>query len=278
VNAPKLHHYVPQFYLRRFVGTAGHFWVWDKAKDKVFSTTPRSIAAEKDFYWLHEFKRLGHDPLMMEKQLSALEGEVALITEQWLGWIAQMPAGDKIPIPPPNREIMARYIALQFLRTADQKDMLSAMYEHDHPDKPLSQEGWTELHTALLWDLETLAKIEQHIQKAIWIFGRNETTTPFWTSDNPVVFKAGNNKMWLKVELLSKGTYAVFPLSPNLVLYCHEPTFWEKIGDWDRIMSPIEFDDGMVRQENAGQVFMANRFVVSSQKDFDFAREFARQQ
>jgi Protein of unknown function (DUF4238) len=246
-----------------------------KTSGKTFAATSKSIAAESDFYWLHEFEKMGHDPLTLEKQLSNLEYNVATITEQWIGWISQMAPKEKVPIPVVNREIVSRYIALQFLRTADRKDLLCAMYELDHPHETLSPERRTELHTTLLWDLKGLAKIEKHIQKAIWIFGRNQTATPFWTSDNPVAFKTANNKMWLKVGFISRGTYVVFPLSPTIVLYCHERTYWKKIAKWDRIVSPIEFTDEMVEHENAGQVFMASRFVVSPNNGFEFAREFA---
>lgn len=276
MSEPKLHHYVPQFYLRRFVNSVGKFWAWDKQKDRVFSTTPKSVAAETDFYWLHEFETLGHDPLTLEKQLSDLEGQVALFTEQWLGWINSGSAGDKIPIPTPNRKIVSRYIALQFLRTADQKDLHSAIYQIDHPNEALTPEKRTRLHTELLWDLKTLKVIERHIGKAIWIFGVNRTSTPFWTSDNPVAFKTANNKMWIKIGFISKGTYVVFPLSPSVVLYCHERKYWKSIARLDRTISPVEFTDEMVEHENAGQVYMATRFVISSVNDFRFAREFAQ--
>jgi len=78
----KLHHYVPQFYLRRFANEKGQFWVWDKTTDKSFSTAPKAIAAETDFYKLHGFAKMGRDPLTMEKQFSDLEGNVSLITNQ----------------------------------------------------------------------------------------------------------------------------------------------------------------------------------------------------
>lgn len=80
--------------------------------------------------------------------------------------------------------------------------------------------------------------------------------------------------MWLKAGFISKGTYVVLPLSPTIVLYCYERTYWRKIAKMDRIASPVEFDDEMVRHENSGQVFMASRFVVSPQNDFAFASEF----
>jgi hypothetical protein len=43
----------------------------------------------------------------------------------------------------------------------------------------------------------------------------------------------------------------------------------------DTTVSPFEFTDGMVEHENAGQVYMASRFVVSPLDNFAFAREFA---
>jgi hypothetical protein len=81
--------------------------------------------------------------------------------------------------------------------------------------------------------------------------------------------------MWLKTGFLSKGTYVVFPLSPTIVLYCHERAYWKKIAAMDNTISPVEFTDRMVEHENAGQVFMASRFVLSPMDDFEFAREFA---
>src|SRR6266853_477232 len=108
----KLHHYVPQFYLRRFAKERGRLWVWDKTKDKSFSTTPRAVAAETDFYKVHDFVKLGRDPLIMEKQFSHLEGEVSRITDQWLEWLRKLSPTSKIPIPSVNRKIVSLYIAL----------------------------------------------------------------------------------------------------------------------------------------------------------------------
>jgi pimeloyl-ACP methyl ester carboxylesterase len=105
MNGPKLHHYVPQFYLRRFVGPDGNLWIWDKTKDRAFASSPASVAAETQFYRLHDFEAVGHDPLTMEKQFSELEDEVALITEQWLGWFAAAAPGEKIEIPEQNRKL-----------------------------------------------------------------------------------------------------------------------------------------------------------------------------
>jgi len=138
---PRRHHYVPQFHQRRFAGADGRLWVWDKTADRVFQTTPGSIAVEADFYRLREFEKLGRDPFTMEKQLSEMEGQMSLITEQWLGWLRAIEPGQRIEIPELNRDIVARFMAVQFLRTADTRDILDAIHATDHPEKLLSKEA-----------------------------------------------------------------------------------------------------------------------------------------
>src|SRR4051812_1000220 len=127
MNFPKLHHYVPRFYLERFANAAGCLWVWDKTRDVSFQTSPSRIAAETHFYRQDDLAAAGHDPLTMEKQLSEIEGEVSRITNQWIDWLDEMPLGQQIQIPAVNREIVSLFISLQYLRTADIRDILSAL-------------------------------------------------------------------------------------------------------------------------------------------------------
>jgi hypothetical protein len=94
VSNSKLHHHVPQFYLRRFTDPAGRPWVWDRDRDRVFSTRPGSVAAESDFYFLRELAEHGHDPLTMESQFADLESDISAVTGQWLDWIRHGEPGD----------------------------------------------------------------------------------------------------------------------------------------------------------------------------------------
>ncbi|MBL6928859.1 MAG: DUF4238 domain-containing protein [Rhodospirillales bacterium] len=277
MGEPKLHHYVPQFYLRRFTDVSGRLWLWDRERDRIFSASPKKVAAEKHFYHLTELAENGHDPLTMEKQFSHLEGEVARITGQWLDWLRQMEPVEKVKIPKINRKLVSLYIALQFLRTADTREFLTIIAENSEIQKPVSAEESRLLHTDLLWDDKSVRGLADRIQSATWVFGRNATLTPFISSDNPVAFRTGDNAMWLKVGLHSAGTYVVFPLASDIVMYCYpkEPP-WEKIAKFDRSLSPVVFSDEMVESENSGQVFMASRFVLSSRNSFDKERAFAK--
>jgi len=270
---PKLHHYVPQFYLRRFADSDGRFWVWDKTKDRAFQSTPISIAAETDFYRLREFEQLGHDPYTLEKQLSHMEGQTAAITDKWLTSLRQMEPGQKMPIPKVHRYIVARFMAVQFLRTADAREILELLYSgKESPQSPEKAGG--DFHAGLLWDQRLIRTITNHIRDATWIFARNDTETPFITSDNPMAFRTKDNRMWLKVGFVSEGTYGVYPMAPDLVMFTHERKFWKKIRCFDRSLSVVTMTPEMVESENSGQVFMASRFLVSPKNDFQHAREF----
>jgi Protein of unknown function (DUF4238) len=273
MSVPKLHHYVPQFYLKRFTDAKGWLWAWNKSRDLSFSTNPARVAAETNFYRMQELADAGHDPYTMEIQLSDLEGQVSLITDQWLDWLSDVEPGTQIPIPEVNREEVSLYIAVQYLRTADTKDILCALRD-DY--ETLSEAERTRLHTTLMWDLRTVHMIRDRIKESIWIFGRNTAETPFVTSDNPVAFRTPDNRQWRRLGILDTGMYVVHPLSPKIVMYCHERTHWEKMAEFDSCLSPINFDSEMVESENSGQVFMASRFVFSPENDFEHARKFAR--
>jgi hypothetical protein len=277
VNAPKLHHYVPQFYLRRFTNPSGQLWIWDRDRDRVFRTRPNAVAAENDFYWHEEIAARGNDPLLMEKQFSQLEGEVAQITGQWLEWLREIKPMEKIKVPDINRELVSLYIALQFLRTADARDILAAFAEQQVYGRHVAEAEKRLLHLDMLWEDGIYKDLAERIRNATWLFGRNMTATPFITSDNPIAFRTGDSAMWLKVAMYSNGTYSVFPIAPDIVMYCHpkEPP-WERLGQFDCCLSPVIFTEEMVESENCGQVFMASQFVISSRDGFDCERDFAK--
>ncbi len=184
---------------------------------------------------------------------------------------------EKVEVPDINREMVSLYIALQFLRTADTRDTLAAFVEEKVTGKPASEAEKRLLHLSMLWEDSIYEELAARIRNATWLFGHNMTATPFITSDNPVAFRSGDNAMWLKVGMYSEGTYSVFPMAPDIVMYCHpRESRWEKLDRFDCHMSPVTFTEGMVESENSGQVFMASRFVISSRDSFDREREFAK--
>ncbi len=273
MNKPTLHHYVPQFYLRRFRDASDRLWAWDRDSGRVFPTTPRSVAAENSFYHLEYLAGRGHDPLTMEKQFAALEREVALITAEWLSLIRGGEPGHEIPIPDVNHDLVSLFLGLQFLRTADTREILAALASSPS-DAPLSESERRMLQVEALWDDAFVNLLSERVRSAIWVFGRNATAVPLITSDNPVAFRSSDNAMWLRAGVLGAGVYIVYPLAPDAVMYCHpreEP--WLGLEGFDCSISPIPFTAEMVESENSGQVFMASRFVFSCSQDFSAARD-----
>jgi len=273
---PKLHHYVPQFYLRRFTNESGRLWLWEKGRDRIFTTRPNGVAAEKNFYRLPDLISRGNDPYTMEKQFSDLEGQASLITGQWLVWLEQIEPSEKIEIPLINREIVSLFIALQFLRTAETRIALAVLAQELGHMPAASPEERHHIHIATLWNEDVFQRLADDIRDSIWIFGRNRTGTPFVTSDNPVAFRTADNSMWAKVGFLPE-TYVVYPLSPEIIMYCHrkEPPM-DRLVMFDSCLSPVTFTDSLVESENSGQVFMASRFVISPRNAFAPEREFAK--
>ena len=70
MTSSELHHYVPQFYLRRFTDRGGQLWVWDKLKDRIFQANPKKVAAENNFYWMQELADAGLHYLAVAKSLT----------------------------------------------------------------------------------------------------------------------------------------------------------------------------------------------------------------
>ncbi len=174
-----------------------------------------------------------------------------------------------------ERNQMALFIALQYLRTKESRELLKIFAEHKDP---MSEDKLKSIHARVICDSKTVRDISKKIKQSVWVFGKNRTRRPFFTSDNPVTFmkrgKAGR-KMWLKGPgILLSGTCVVFPLSPTVILYCEEKSLFKKPNRFNNCLSPVEFTEGMVDHENSGQVFMSSRFVFAPTNNFQDAEDF----
>lgn len=278
MSEPKLHHYVPRFYLKFFCDQSDRFWVWDKNSGKVFRTAPNKVAAGTHFYRVPQFIGTEVDPLFLEKDLASLEAKASAILQTCAVLLDEMKPLQYLQMDDEERWVLSSFIAVQFLRTAEQRDILAlfALKNGFYKDG-LSQEEKVNLHAQMLCSGGLVEEIAQRVFDSIWIYARNRTSTPFWTSDNPVAFKTGDNRMWLKGPgIFSSGSYVVFPITPSYVLYCKEPQYWSALRELDTCLSPVDLTDEMVQHENAGQVFMATRHVLSISNKFFWADEFVK--
>lgn len=273
-------HYVPRFYLARFVDSAGRLWIFDKITDRVFETTPNKIAGENRFYDVDDLRTIGADPQLLEKQLSDIESEVYKITENWLSLLEMKGA---VKIPQINREIISLFLALQLQRTAEVRITLVQFAKYLQTMGELKKEYDPEkdarsLHTQLLWDKKSMDNVTKRIADCIWIFAKNDSAQPFYTSDNPALVKSFDNKEWLfGSDVFEHGMYIVYPLSTKWILYCKDRQPWRKLSRFDGLVSPVEVTVDMVNHENSGQVGRSTRFIFSNSPNFRFAREYLKE-
>ncbi|MCY9666484.1 DUF4238 domain-containing protein [Paenibacillus alginolyticus] len=271
MSEAKFHHYVPRFYLSNFNNQSNKLWIYDKKENKVFTSAAENIAGVNHFYRLHEFELQGRDPLIMEKQFSALESEASNIMQDWFRQLSY--SVDFIEIPDSNRDIMSLYMTLQLLRTMEARELLIQLTEMN-VDNYDAREDATSLHTAMLWNEDTFNPIKQQIYNCYWIFGVNKSNATFYTSDHPILIKTKDFKQWVVgPRVFDEGMSIVFPLSPTVVLYCYEPSYWRKLQKLNNNVSSVEFTEDFANHENSGQVAMSNRFIFSSENNFDFAKE-----
>jgi hypothetical protein len=264
----KQHHYVPSFYLGRFADSEGQVSVLDKSSDRVFRGRPETLAKEGAFYELPTSP--DPDPLFLEDSLADLESEAANITACWL---RQIESGGTVSIPSVNREIMSTYIAVQALRTSEQRALVAQAGNQSRTptDTKLT-------HLALLLD-SCVAEIAAAIHDSIWIFGRNDSGVPFWTSDHPVAVRrhpgvAHDHRCIHVLQLPCAGSEVLLPLSPTRFFYAYERTQWEKLEQFDGLVSPVQFTATLVQADNGCQVGHSRRFIFSDRDDFGFARQF----
>jgi hypothetical protein len=270
MNEPKLHHYVPRFYLNNFVGANGKLCVYDKDLDKEFEVSPNKIAAKTHFYRIPEPIPESIDPLVIEKNLSKLESKASTTMKKIVDEISNLDVRQKLSITADERLIFSEFLATQYFRTLEFRElMMYLLKEEGMLEGNMSNDEMKALQFAILSESGILEELEESIYKSIWIFAKNESDNPLITSDHPVCIQSKNNRMWRKgLGSLDEGSYVVFPVTPDIALYCKEPSYWYRLKALDLCISPVKLDSEMVDHENSGQAFMSSRFLFSCQPDF----------
>ena len=261
-----LHHFVPQFYLKRFVGADGLLWVYDKDTDRAFSANPRNVAAERGFYALPE---IFADSSLMEQQFSALEQEAALITEDWLG---HLEPGGSIEIPDVNREVISLYITTQLLRTSEARAMLIQGIANPKT-MSIGKDIQRELHVELLWNDKVVKQISGWVHDCTWVFRVNMMPESLYTSDDPFKVRSKTQHLhWAQTSL--EGAYLLIPLTPRILMYCFDARGWSELKQFNCHVLSIPLEPELVKDANTHQVGHARRFVFADRDDFLLAREF----
>ena len=282
LSAPKKHHYLPEFYLRRFCRDRT-LWIYDAERKEIARRFPETIAIKKNFYSI-EGKKVT-EKYQAEMMLSQLESMTAPV-------IDRVDAGGRFSVRDkyyvslfasllksrvPNFE---RWIS--DLNDAVGKQFLKARYtseqelcEHlqelgrdsmDDPDLPgrlfdsIHKEDYS-VHTPKNWRIGMMLRIALAVSEDIfqmeWTILRAPEATSFVTSDNPfvVISPNGMTPSWpYTIGAAVAGSKKIVPLTQRVCL---------RIGDYGDAMRYVECDRESVRTINCTLANNCERFLIA---------------
>jgi hypothetical protein len=193
-------HTVSRCYLKRFANAQRRFFSFNKVHGKPSSSGTRSATIQENFYDLHPATMVDSnaDVQWVEQTFSKLENRYEEVLSDA---IREADAG---AISYETGSSLAQFIALQWMRTigrradileTEQKamqEMIDKCYAENAPGIPPGKfergVGYEAgLHANLMFDEAAVIGTAEKFWDLFWIIGRNTTSQPFFTSDDPVV-------------------------------------------------------------------------------------------
>jgi hypothetical protein len=246
----KRHHYLPQFYLKRFTGADGLLCVFDRETKEFRKQTPPNTAHQREFYTITNKEGVKSDAI--ERMFSGLESVAAdvtrrLDTRQTTVWRDEQ-----------ERVSFAIFIAYFYTRTPIFDQEQSAFGEHlyrarmraDHPTPEVTAQWFREFEreTGEEVDAETVEGFHKmvhddaydvevprqlnirlmidtalHLAETLfalnWTFAMAPVDLAFITSDAPYVIAPPPGETdWRACGVLTPGATSIIPLSPTTCL------------------------------------------------------------
>jgi len=281
----KRQHYVPVFYLNGFANANKKIFVYDKAEDKVFETSVENIACEHLFYDSNILISDFPEEQYIEKAYSYIESEFAPF---FLGFINKIESEEKFEISNEEKDTISTFLALQIERTREHREILmqfscsmkDKLNERGITDEQLLKIGFDfnnfdpkEFHLNSILNGHMRENLSEALKKHIWILVVNNTDTPFYTSDNPIVKNANIIDDYVSYSgFASKGIEIIFPLNSRYLLTLCEREYFKDLEVLENKMlhsSDVEH----ISYYNSLEVTGSYRQVYSSVKDFEIITE-----
>ena len=281
----KTQHYVPRFYLKNFMDSNERIWVYDKKKKSTFNSSIINIACENFFYDNDEVDLIFDKEQYLEKHYSSREAEFAPFL---IEFITKLESDKTNIITSNDREIFSNYLVLQIDRTKEHRE--ESIQSYQAIIKQLRAKGFTEDQIKEFgFDEKEISPKELHIESIltgfkmdktfidilknhIWLVFKNETSQPFYTSDNPIVKKAHIiDKFFSHEGYASPGIEIVFPISSKFILVLCEREYFkasENIENMKISLSDINF----INYYNSLQVVKSYRQVYAVTDSFEIVK------
>lgn len=283
-------HYVPRFYLSGFTNPKGKLSCYDKAGDKVYTTSPAEAAQETDFYEIKPGTTKETVPVnMVENRLAIIERHYAPL----IGKLIKAADTGKMTID--QLEEIAPFVAVQWLRTKAVRDMTHYMIERAYqtlcddliklnfPGKNAKvratypKEAMAAFHAEQMFDGKTIMEIAIRLVQHIWVIGINRTNHLFYTSDHPVCRRANCEFDGRPgTGFRDPGVEVVFPLDSHHVLLIMERNHFRAWRPYDA--KTRDLTEAQVADYNRLQVRNSGQRLYCAEDDFDDARGLCAQE
>lgn len=277
-------HTVPKLYLRNF-GERAHrndkhkrIYQYDKQECRIYHTIPNNTAWEDNFHTLTDA-----DALKMESMLKDVEGNASSVIKHIID--AESLRG----LSGPDLVTLLGFVALQAVRTPQFRNAVVGCQQHyfqalggrqflpdadDIPPKDIPKDEQTVTHHAksVVGGFEFVLASLERMKATVLV---NDTSMPFWTSDNPVV---RHNDMRGGSRPDAIGAQIDLPLSPRIMLTLYDPTYDGLVRSASYGIYTYGGDVSMVRENvvycNQLQFKSATRFIYSNKPIFPYAKAF----
>lgn len=183
---------------------------------------------------------------------------------------------------------LSLYMAIQVIRTKEFRESITELYERlplllmnklastqeeknavDSITIRIPNENHKKvLHANFITDPEIVANLALSFREKLWVIGYNNSSTPFLTSDHPVV-KYGHLGLH---GFNSQGIEICFPLSPNLIILLFDPGFFGSHTELHNHFTQVLPDE--VIFYNSLQVAQSYRYFFEKTGQFDSVKDF----
>jgi hypothetical protein len=294
----KKQHFVPQSLLHRFTGEGGGLYVYNMAADRSYPSTVRDAGHQNHFLTSPALDGEAGPGMHYERFFQTYEGpaDKAIKTVE-----ATLACGIVKLVGGSEREALARFVAVQYVRTPEARERTSQMAELTQrviateiarrngydPDEPEigriiakfaddARADEVALHSETILQPGYVDEIADVLSKHVWLLSVNRTPAPLYITDNPVAIHAHVERPGRGVGLGTYGVEVMMPLSSTLHLCLVEREFVRAEAP------PLERMDGClytsltpdnVLFQRSLQVRAARQFVYCAADDFTLARE-----
>ena len=220
----KKHHYIPQFYLRRFSLDGKSICLWNIPRQKKVSFAPIKNQCYKNYFY-------GEEP-DLEKGLASIEMHIASI-------LRSVDRSHALPgHMSPDHIMLILFVLIQHSRTTHMHDstnqQINRLYQtilRDHPKtKGINMENFNiTMKNAVTIPIQATISLYPIILDLEYKLLRNQTKIEFVTSDNPVIqynqfyeWLPQNKKFGSFSGLSAKGLQIFVPICHDKLLFLYD--------------------------------------------------------